>query len=330
MKIKPITNKYLIDFKKYARKLDDIIFIKREELSKEWIEKKVDIGNSILSLYNFNNYLLKTKKIKDRYYTFYFDLILSKIKHSLFTETPKNEIIDIHTFLVDEIAFIGENLLNIDEDDKKFKLEYQRFVFKIFLMYDVIYFKDEAIFTRFDLNRGLFNSIKKRILDSYNEDISFRDYGKDLIIRLLEATLDYYHYEYTDDVYKSIIDYYKKKEIVLFEPLSYYLIFKIWKYAKLIQSTLEYLDKKELDEEKKEFKNDMDDYIHDGIDIIDDFYNAKITNNTLFYKFYEIDKDIFDSYILNHVLPAYSNSIDIKFPDYESKYLLFSTFISGS
>ena len=252
-----------------------------------------------------------------------------EIKHSLFTETPKNEIIDIHTFLVDEIAFIGENLLNLDEDDKKFKLEYQRFVFKIFLMYDVIYYKDEAVFTRFDLNRGLFNSIKKRILDSYNKDIPFRDYGKDLIIRLLEATLDYYHCEYKEDVYKSIIDYYKKKEIVLFEPLSYYLIFKIWKYAKLIQSTLEYLDKKELDEEKKEFKNDMDDYIHDGIDIIDDFYNAKITNNTLFYKFYEIDKDIFDSYILNHVLPAYSNSIDIKFPDYESKYLLFSAFISG-
>ena len=217
-----------------------------------------------------------------------------------------------------------------DEDDNKFKLEYQRFVFKIFLMYDVIYYKDEAVFTRFDLNRGLFNSIKKRILDSYNKDIPFRDYGKDLIIRLLETTLDYYHCEYKEDVYKSIIDYYKKKKIVLFEPLSYYLIFKIWKYAKLIQSTLEFLDKKELDKEKEEFKHYMDKfYIQKGINIIDDFYNAKITNNTLFYKFYEIDKDIFDSYILNHVLPAYSNSIDIKFPDYESKYLLFSAFISG-
>jgi hypothetical protein len=136
LKPKAITNLYLDRFLKYTKQFDDLYMVKKDEFSKEWIEKKIFIAKSLLSLYRFANDLILDKFYNSkeaRFYAFYLDLIMSKMKHSIFTEIPKSEIIDVHTLMFrEDIIYTAERLLEYDSKDELFNIEYQRFIFKIY------------------------------------------------------------------------------------------------------------------------------------------------------------------------------------------------------
>jgi len=51
LKPKAITNLYLDRFLKYTKQFDNLYMVKKDEFSKEWIEKKIFIAKSLLSLY---------------------------------------------------------------------------------------------------------------------------------------------------------------------------------------------------------------------------------------------------------------------------------------
>ena len=166
MRMKPISCIYLNYFLKYSKNLEGLYLVESDEYSKEWINKKSFLAKQALTLYKYGNELIINKfydnEEDSRYYFFLLDMIFSKLKRSIFTETPKTEIFDVYTFLYKEdLAFTGERLKEYDRNDKLFDIEFQRFIFKSFLMFDFIYYKDDGIFTRYELNRELFEEVKK-------------------------------------------------------------------------------------------------------------------------------------------------------------------------
>lgn len=310
MYFKEIENSDLKNFIKYSEHLTSLYHIKRDDYDENWIDVKTTIANSILSLYKFSDSLFKSEKFNSshiRFYTFYFDLILSKLRHSLFTETPKKSYIDIHTYTAKDIAFIGEEILGYEFINDNFEIDFQRFIFKIFLMYDFIFYGDSGVFTRFELNSSLYNTIEKDVLTFDSKD-SLRQYGKDIITNILDTTMKYYDIENSDDigVYESFVSK-SKKSIVLIEPLSYYLGFKIWKFAKIIQSTYEFQNLKDMQNEKDRFKKVFEIYLNKSKNIISQFYNKEITNRELFLQLGSIDKEIISKHLFNSILPTYTS-----------------------
>lgn len=315
MKIKEITNIHLVDFIKHSEKLTSLYQVQRDDYDENWIDIKTSISNSIISLYKFSNLLFFSNKFKNnkndlRFYAFYFDLILSKLRHSLFTETPKKSYLDIHTYTAEDIAYIGEELLNNSELSKDFEIDFQRFVFKIFMMYDFIFYEENGIFTRFKLDASIYSKIKKEVFTFENKrDSSIRDYGKEIIENILSITIKNQNYTYDDtkNIYENFINISidKNKEILLIEPLGYYLAFKIWKIAKVIQSTLEFKKTEDMQVEKEKFKNIFTNYLNESKDIISHFYDGKITNREFFHKMAILDKKIISEHLLVAILPAY-------------------------
>jgi len=317
MQTKEISDLYLNYFIKYSNKLEDLYLVKRDEFSKEWIEKKVLLAKQALSFYKFGNELI-LNKFKDenesRFYFFYLDLIMSKLKHSIFTEIPKTENIDIYIILYkDDLAFTGERLKEYDikKDRKIFDIEFQRFVFKSFLMMDFIYYDDYGIFTRFSLNKKLF--IYNKSVFNFQGN-SLRGFGSEIIRNFLSNTLKFYQIEH-DNPYKEIVALSKKEKIYEIEPFGYYLAFKIWKFAKIIKSTLEFNNNNERKMHKKQFNRIIKEYINNSLFNIEKFYNKKIDNLTLFYKFYELDSQILNL-LLKDILHKYEK-INFQIPSLE-------------
>jgi len=304
MHYKQINNLYLKEFLGHSEELTTLYHVDRNEFDKNWIKVKSSIANSILSLYEFTNFLFKNDKFEKqdiRYYTSYIDLILSKIRHSLFTETPKKSLVDIHTYTSNEIAYLGEELLNYSEINSDFDIDFHRFIFKTFLMYDFIFYDKNGVFTRFDLNKDLYNRIKKNTLQFKSaDDNSFRDFGKDIIKNILLETLS----TETKNVYKTYVNKCEEKSILI-EPLSYYLGYKIWKMAKIIQSTLEFYDDAEMINDKKEFDELFNKYLESSIKAIDDFYQGNTTNRDLFSTLGKLDRTILENKLLTSILPPY-------------------------
>jgi hypothetical protein len=181
MHFKEIQNSDSQDFLKYSKQLTALYQVKRNDYDKNWIDVKTSIINFILFLYKFSDSLFEDEKFNSeteniRFYAFYFDLILSKLRYSLFTETPKKSYIDIYTYTAKDIAFIREEILSYSKIDKDFEIDFQRFIFKIFLMYDFIFYGDSGVFARFELNENLYKEIENDRL-SFNSKGSLRNHG---------------------------------------------------------------------------------------------------------------------------------------------------------
>jgi hypothetical protein len=75
---------------------------------------------------------------------------------------------------------------------------------------------------------------------------------KDIITNILDTTINYYDIVTTSKLsrYNTFVKKSKNK-IILIEPLSYYLGFKIWKFAKIIQSTYEFQNLSDVKNEKE-------------------------------------------------------------------------------
>ena len=305
MKLKQIDNIYLLDFLTYSRKLVDLYSVPRNSLSTEWIDLKVSISNSIISLYKYSNdlytnELFKNNKNSIRFYSFYFDLILSKLRHSLFTETPKDSFADLYPSSAKEIASIAQELFNSQEIDDTFDTNFQRLVFKIFIMYDFIFYKDEGCFTSFELNKDLFMKIKDSALLPVKGSDS-KDFGQNVIMNILSDTLDD---RTSENIYNMYIDKTKESPIKI-EPFSYFLGFKIWKISKIIHATLEFKNIKDLDANNKEFKNKFKIYLEEQKQIVNDFYSNKITNIELFQNITKLDKLLLNDSLFKKSLCQY-------------------------
>jgi len=320
MKKKSISDLYLNYFLKYSKKLEDLYLINNDEYSKEWIDKKVLLSKQALSLYKFGNELILNKFKNNlenvRLKSFYLDLIISKLKHSIFTETPKTELLDTYSILYKEdIAFTAQRLKTYNGNDKMFYIEFQRFIFKTFLMYDFIYYNNHGIFTRFKLDEKLFNS--NRDIFSFNCS-TFRDFGGDIIKKYLINTLKYYNIN-SNNPYKTLVELAKKDKIYTLEPFSYYLAYKIWKFSRMIRNTLEFLNQEEHKKHKDNFHIKIKDYMQKNLEVIDDFYNNKINNLKLFELFYEFDKPILE-FLMKDILPEYKeNFLENKFSEGKQK-----------
>jgi len=311
MKYQEINNHDLKDFLKYSEVLTNLYEVPRNDYNSKWINVKTSIANSITSLYKFSNSLFKDEKFNSkkeniRFYLFYFDLIISKLRYSIFTETPKKSFIDIHTYTAKNIASIGEKILAYENTDDDFEIDFQRFIFKIFLMYDFIFYKDSGVFTRFELNSELYTEINSKCFIFNDEQI--RDYGKDVIYKILKTTMSFYNKSGMNEsnVYQNFVDS-NKKQILLIEPLSYYLGFKIWKFAKILQSTYEFSSMKDYQIEKDEFKKAFIEYLNNSNEIIGKFYNGEITNRELFLNLGKLDNIIMKNHLFATILPNYSS-----------------------
>ena len=310
---KEIPNKYLKYYKEYTKKLDDLYYAKRDIFDEKWIDIKNAIAGSIASLYMYSLDLFKRKFIKEtqtqdfRFYGFYFDLILSKAKHSFFTETPKESIIDITGAFNDKIVHRGLKLFQLDLFTKEFDIAFQKFIFAQFLMYDFIYYKEEGVFTRFRVDDNIFKRVVH--LFQYNCDISVRSYGKNLIVKYLNIFLK--NQVESQDVEESISYIYKqfveesKKQPKFLEPFTYFLAFKVWKIAKLFQSTLEFENKYDRKNIENELKGKIKIYIEKNIDSITKFYEKAITNNQLLYHIHEEDRNLIKDFVFQKILVKY-------------------------
>ena len=309
LKFKNLADKRLREFVNLADKMAEKYLVQRDEFSHEWIEKKVIVSESIMLIYEYVNEILIRKfdqKEDIRFYAFYLDLIISKLKHSIFTEIPKTEIFDIHPLLVRDIAYTAQRL-SIENDLYFFNVDFQRLVFKLFLMYDFVFYKDYGIFTKFKLNKKLFMKVQKvfSLDDADSDGLAFRDFGMNLPMKLIKEFLKFYGYNEVENPYKKLIDLARENKVILFEPFSYYLAYKIWKFAKIIQSTPEFANKEELDRERGNFKELIKGYISENINTISKFYDGKIDNLDLFYTFYELDKKVIKNNLLEKVLLPY-------------------------
>jgi hypothetical protein len=310
MQLKNINNSHLVDFLEYSKNLVDLYSIPRDNLSKEWIDIKVNIADSIISLYSFSNSLYEIKifdnnKDDIRFYSFYFDLILSKLRHSLFTETPKDSFEDIYPSTAKEIAAIGQELYNSKILDDDFNINFQRFIFKIFLMYDFIFYENEGCFTSFKLDRDLFIKIKDTALAPIKGSDT-TDFGQDIVINILNKTLDI-----TTNTYKQYVSK-AKSSTVYIEPLSYFLGFKIWKISKIIHATLEFKNKNDLTNHKKDFKEEFKKYLNEYKQTILEFYDNNITNAEMLYKVYKLDKVILSEVLQKGLLFPYRDDVILK------------------
>ena len=85
-------------FLKLSESLDNLYLIDRKRLSDEWIKFNTDLGKSIVELYQFSFNLYKENNLtykEARFYSFYFDFLVSKPSNSIFTETPKEVKLDL-------------------------------------------------------------------------------------------------------------------------------------------------------------------------------------------------------------------------------------------
>lgn len=230
-----------------------------------WTHECVDVAKSFMLVYEYINEILKKRfSQKDiKFYTFYLDLAISKLRRFTFSEVKV--IFGIHPLLVRDIAYTAQRLSI--ENGLSFNIDFQRLAFKLFLMYDFISYENYGIFTRFKLNKNLFMKVRK---------IFSLDNIMDLPTRLIREFLKFYGYSESGNPYERLIGLAKKDKVILFEPFSYYLAYKIWKISKCVK-----LNEKFIEE-----------YISKNIDTIFKFYNKKVDNLELFRVFYELDKNL--------------------------------------
>ena len=304
MKIKVIKDKYLLEYKSNIEKIDNLYYVKKDEFSKDWIEKKKIVAKSFLALYKFSNKLLLNKK--NRSYFFYMDTNLSTIRNSIYTETPKTEVLDILTpYIRDDIAYTAERLKEYD-DEELFDIDYIRFSFKIFLMYNFIYYRNEGVFTRFELNKQVFNKVK----EVFKFDKNFRMFGLKLINEFLKEHIKAVENKNIDNPYEYIVKKAKNNEVILIEPLSYFLAYKIWRIAKIIKNAPHFLDNEEREKLKIKYYDDLkNNFIRKNLILIEKFYENKISNIEMFKEMIKVDKTFIENVMDDFLIKYKDNPI---------------------
>lgn len=238
-------------FKFHAEELNKFIqrgVVSRDREGKMWFCFLDHLASSLLALYKYNTIILYEHPYctnhanidENNLFRFQVDMVMSKAKHSFFTEYPKDSKIDLSNHLVFDIYTIGIKLFDELEQDQ-YKHYITSLEYKTFLMYDFIYYKDSGVFTKFELNyekfqRGisLINSQMCKIDSNNISTLLDATYG--IIHNVLKSQISDLTGESGRDIYKSFLDKCLIEEnMPTVEPVSYYTAFKIWKMARIYQ-----------------------------------------------------------------------------------------------
>lgn len=374
--IQKVSDNDLIKFLEHSEELEKSFKIDRHEFDSKWIKAKYDIASSASYIYIFTGKLIREiknnsqefeKDIKNaRYYFFYIDMILAKLSNTVFTETPKTAQLDILSRSAKEIAIIGENLLYIAQNSYNkdrtlnkdtesinnkayFDTHFQRYFLKIFTLFDFAYSGKIGIFTRFTLNKKLYEnnklyleeidnnqkqlsqflqySLVKNIENSLNipnvhllklKKLNFKrslSIPKILTIRgfqcqCIELCKKSNSYQKINHL-KTYKDFVKRNENIAtpVEVFSYILSSKLWRFTKYLHDTPEYIDKNTKDISILNFNKKITIYTKENLRFIDDFYSKKITNLEYFSQVATLDEKFIKDSIFDSILMPYTKNI---------------------
>ena len=314
---KELENNYLT-YANYLNENRETRVFQRNILSPQWRTLTDYIFTSIVAVSDFIDEFRKTRfKEKPEQFTiyaFYGDLLLSKIKHSFATEIPRMPFYLPTILLYEKVPALGEKLLIYETNPERIPVLFLKFYMRLFLTYDFVFYKNEGVFTRFKLSKEFFEHIKGIVFlnDLHPSGSNFlKNYLKNLIIRYIKASLKFWidNFQEIEDkeVYKKFIETYKEgKHKVFFEPFTYFLAFKMWKYGKLLQTTFEFCKVDEREAFYTEFTQKLEEYKKEQLEAMEQFYTNKITNEDLLKKIFETDKDFLENHIFTEVLAPYN------------------------
>lgn len=330
----------LSEYYKATENLDKLYNIKRDQLSNNWISFNENVAESLVNLYAY--YVCLDKKIQEniaddtrkeisKTFSFYYDFIVSKPSNTIFTETQKESVQDLYPLTGYGIAKIAKDLfLYVNNSpkhyditqDNDFHVKFQKLFHKSFAYYDFIFSGDKGVFTKFAYDNNLFTEVKSTYENIINkEKLQLNDMrllSNKAIIVILKITLNYYmksndsvnieklnygkvYKEFTEESEKN------KDPLLKLEIFTYILANKLWKIDKIYQNKLEYDTPQELNKVEIEYFEKIKTYINDYLNSIDDFYNKRITENTLYYNISKLDKKFIHDYILQNFLDSIQN-----------------------
>ncbi len=297
-----------------ASKLDELYNVKRDELDENWFEIKGNLAKAFEALYKFQLDIFSThpyfKEHSDeiRFWSFYFDLIASKLNYSIFTETPKNSLLDISMHNSEEIANLCEYIYANDLSDNEFRAYFMSLNIKIFLMFDFIFYKKNGVFTRFEYNKTIFTKIKNMKIFEYNNNGFIRKWSRNLIKEVLKQILEddeNFEQDINDiKIYQEFVKYSKDKRVLL-EPFSYILAYRLWKISRLISYKYETVKITERIRIKDNFKEEISNYVNDYLNLVAEFYDGNIENEIFYLKIFEIEKKFILNYVFKEIFNDY-------------------------
>jgi len=334
-------------FLESSEKIKDTYMVKRDVLDDNWIKFNTDVGKSLKGFYEYTLELypkLSTNYDDIRFYSFYFDFILSKPSNSIFTETPKKSKIDLFPRNAKKISIMAQNLYNMSlkytEDtttNDNFNKHFQEFFTNSFAYFDFLFYKERGVFSKFYTDSKLFGKQKDFITNKLDNIENMRDlksFLKDIVKNNIIITMNFKtknKSSYTiNNIFKKYIEYqenaikhhkentlYKDSNIIRFEIFSYTLANKLWKYIKIVQKTPEFENKSNEDEAYSNLYHNLTSYIKNYLNFTEEYYKGKISIHNYYLEIHTIDFDfikdnIFKTYLLSYkdnTLPKYDYTL---------------------
>jgi len=330
------------NFLELSESLNDVYMVNRERLSDEWIKFNTDLGKSIVELYKFSFDLYKEYNLtykEARFYSFYFDFLVSKPSNSIFTETPKEAKLDLFTRSSKKIALLAEHLFNLKKsnaidikNNNVFNKHFQELFTNIFSYLDFIFYEDRGVFSKFNTNKDLFILQKQHIealLDGKDDLSSIKQILQNLHIDNIKISTNYHKKitnnkdDTTKQIFENFVNYQAKKENdpIVFEIFSYVLSNKLWKFIKIIQRQPEYKDSTILVKIQKIFVKKILGYIEDYLKVTSSFYNTDISLHEYYLEIHKIDYKFINNYLFKEVLTDITNQTNnISSINYNKKF----------
>ena len=266
---KTIGKEYYDSFLEASKSWVPVLYIKRDRTSPEWFAFIRYMSRSAMAFYSFHSVIKKEKETAcpKRIYNFYADLIVSKLKKAIFTENPRDSVLDVSALLFEDFKDVFSRLSSMNKKDfanvKGHDLFY--FYLKAFCYFDMTFWSDrpKVFFCRYKSNvkvRKQFcghlqeltkcisgsSEIKQDIYDQIND-------AQELMVRLpLRNLVDSVNYFYPEmlnynmdqgEVYSAIFAPEFDVGSFAFDPLSRYYSYIIWKCLKILKASFKYIKK---------------------------------------------------------------------------------------
>ncbi|MCF6205912.1 MAG: hypothetical protein L3J47_03305, partial [Sulfurovum sp.] len=240
------------------------------------------------------------------------------------------KFLNIFKIIYLEIKYFFIKLNLQDKDRNNFKVEFNRH-FQIafqraFLFYDFIYYKDKGVFTKHAFSNELFMKTKEHLdnimrnIDKNNTNVYRELYQKMVLVcidvaisykkdnRSPKSKLNYYDYY---SIYREYVEYqelYAKnpKNLIYFEPFTYLLANKIWKFDRIYQNRCEGKDT------TKNYVENIKNYLQESLEEIGKYYRNEIRR----YELYEIISQK-DEVIIQFMYDNYLKDIGTELKEYE-------------
>ncbi|MBW2663731.1 MAG: hypothetical protein JRD93_17580 [Deltaproteobacteria bacterium] len=276
---KMIGKEYYDSFLEASKSWVPVLYINRDRTSPEWFAFIRYMSQSAMAFYSFHSVIKKEKETDcpKRIYNFYADLIVSKLKKAIFTENPRDSVLDISSLLFEDFKDVFFRLSSMNEEEfakvKGCDLFY--FYLKAFCFFDMTFWSDrpKVFFCRYKSNvevrkqfcghlQKLTNCISG--LTEINQAMSTEAGEKkniyrhindvqELMVRLplrnLVDSVNSFHPEMLNydmdqgEVYSAIFAPEFDVGSFAFDPLSRYYSYIVWKCLKILKASFKYIKK---------------------------------------------------------------------------------------